>query len=119
MKRNIPVNGGLSQGPGRGSLHSSKEVIVVLFLVVSVALIYWQVQGFDFISFDDPQYVSQNVQVQRGLSLDNLLWAFTLHKPGDLGYWYPLTWVSHMTDCQLFGLNPGLHHLSNVSLPYP
>ena len=69
--------------------------------------------GFQFINYDDPDYVTSNPVVQRGLSVDGLEWAFgRIH--GENTYWHPLAWMSHMIDCELFGVNPGAHHLVNV-----
>jgi tetratricopeptide (TPR) repeat protein len=74
---------------------------------------YLPVWQHDFINYDDPDYVTRNPMVQHGLTWPGLVWAFgQLH--GEATYWHPLTWVSHMVDCQLFGLNPGAHHLVNV-----
>ena len=76
--------------------------------LVTVTL-YWPVTGFDFINFDDPEYVTANPHVQGGLTWDNTGWALTTLY---YGLWHPLTWVSHMLDCQCFGLRPGWHHLT-------
>jgi tetratricopeptide (TPR) repeat protein len=65
------------------------------------------------VNFDDPAYVSENGRVLAGLSWDNVKWAFTT---GYFGNWHPLTWLSHMLDVQLFGLDPGLHHLHSLLL---
>jgi tetratricopeptide (TPR) repeat protein len=67
--------------------------------------------GDTFFTFDDPSYVTDNALVQRGLTLDGARWALTT---SDYFYWHPLTWLSHMLDCQLFGLNPAGHHATNV-----
>ncbi len=68
-----------------------------------------------FVSLDDDAYVVQNAQVQRGLTWDGVVWAFgRLH--GAHTYWHPLTWISHMLDCQVFGLNPAGHHFVNLLL---
>jgi Tfp pilus assembly protein PilF len=76
--------------------------------------VYWPVRHHAFINFDDPNYVTENWRVQAGISRTGLAWAFfNLH--GEHSYWHPVTWVSHMLDCQLFGLNPGPHHLINVT----
>ena len=89
------------------------EILVCLFLVITTIAVYWQVQGFDFINYDDNDYVTENQHVQAGWTIEGVGHAFTskfhLH-------WHPLTWLSHMTDCQLFGLNPGWHHLSSLFL---
>ena len=81
-----------------------------LLIVVTMAL-YWPVTGYDFISFDDPGYVAANPHVQGGVTWQSTGWALTTL---DLGLWHPLTWMSHMLDCQWFGLRPGWHHLTNV-----
>jgi Tfp pilus assembly protein PilF len=82
-------------------------------LVLGTGLLYWPVAGFDFINFDDDLYVFKNDQLKNGFSWPGLLWCF---QAGYAGYWHPLTWLSHMFDCQLFGLRPGPPHLVNVLL---
>src|SRR5262249_3020164 len=68
---------------------------------------------YDFVNYDDRLYVSENPQIQAGLTWQNVIWAFThVHSNN----WHPLTTMSHMLDCQLFGLNPGAHHLVNIAL---
>jgi Flp pilus assembly protein TadD len=77
--------------------------------------VYAPVSQYEFVHYDDPAYVTANPQIQAGLTREGLAWAFgRLH--GRETYWHPLTWVSHMLDCQLFGLNAGAHHLVNVGL---
>lgn len=66
---------------------------------------------FDFVNFDDPEYVSQNPHVRGGLTAAGAVWAFTSSEAAN---WFPITWISHMLDCQLFGLRSGSHHLTNV-----
>jgi protein O-mannosyl-transferase len=89
----------------------------VLFLALIVLLgtwaIYWPAGSFEFVSYDDPLYVPENAIVRQGLTWGGLKWAFTNFY---VGHWHPLTWVSHMTICQLFGDNPAAHHLVNVVL---
>lgn len=65
----------------------------------------------DYVDFDDPQYVFDNIRVQQGLTFDNLRWAFTT---GYFSNWHPLTWLSYMLDYELFGLAPWGYHLVNV-----
>ncbi|MFZ2631119.1 MAG: tetratricopeptide repeat protein [Desulfosalsimonadaceae bacterium] len=89
-------------------------MLISLLLAVATVAAYLQVRGFDFISFDDDLYVFENQRVQQGLNADNLIWAFNPAKTDDQAYWHPLAWLSHMLDCQLFGLNPGAHHLVNL-----
>ena len=88
-------------------------VICVLLSALTFAL-YWQVIHFEFINFDDLIYVVENKHVHNGLSFESILWAFHFSKAGDVSYWHPITWLSHMVDYQLFGLKAGMHHLSNV-----
>ena len=65
----------------------------------------------DFICLDDDSYIVSNSHVNKGLTWAGLGWAF---QSGYAANWHPLTWISHMLDCQLFGLNPGGHHLTNL-----
>ncbi len=89
----------------------NKSFIICLLLCVTILLVFYQVQNHDFINFDDPLYVYENVHVKSGLNRAGLIWAFsTTHSAN----WHPLTWLSHMLDCQLYGLNPGGHHVTNV-----
>jgi protein O-mannosyl-transferase len=76
-------------------------------------LVFGQTLGHQFTTYDDPQYVYQNVDVAAGLSPSGILWAFT-HTIG--GNWHPITTISHMLDCQLYGLNASGHHFTNVLL---
>ena len=73
--------------------------------------VFGQTIGHQFVNFDDPGYVANNTHVVAGLSWYSAIWAFThVHSQN----WHPLTTMSHMLDCQLFGLNPGAHHFVNV-----
>jgi len=76
-------------------------------------LIFGQTLGHQFVTYDDPQYVYENVKVAAGLSLEGVSWAFTHTVAGN---WHPLTTISHMLDCQLYGLKPAGHHFTNVLL---
>ena len=82
-------------------------------LVVAIGLIYGQTLDHALLVFDDSLYVSQNPHVMAGLSGEGIRWAFT---DGPAGEWYPLAMLSHMLDCQLFGLNAWGHHLTNLLL---
>jgi tetratricopeptide (TPR) repeat protein len=81
-------------------------------LILSTLLVFWQVRNFDFV-YDDSDYVVKNPHVLTGLTEDGIIWAFTA---GHAANWHPLTWLSHMLDCQLFGPDPGWMHLVNVLL---
>ena len=86
---------------------------VCLFLFLATLAVYSQVGSYGFVNFDDPEYVTGNPMVRAGLNSTSAAWAFTTNRDGN---WFPLTWLSHMLDCQLFGLQGGLHHLTNVLL---
>jgi tetratricopeptide (TPR) repeat protein len=73
--------------------------------------LYWQVTAYDYINFDDPEYVANNVVVKRGLSKDTITWAFKTTKTAN---WHPLTWISYLLDVHFFGSTPGVHHLINL-----
>jgi len=90
-----------------------KALLICLGIVLLTLAVYGQVGGHAFIDFDDYEYITENPQVRTGLTLDNIVWAFTSHHSHN---WHPLTWISHMVDVELFGLNPGGHHLVNVVL---
>jgi len=92
---------------------SRLDVWICLALLVAVFAIYFQVGSHGFISYDDPIYVTDNPHVRAGLTWDGLAWAFTTFRDSN---WFPLTWLSHTFDCQLFGVDSGWHHLSNVLL---
>ena len=83
----------------------------------SLRLIVWiafgQALGYEFVGYDDQRYVVQNPWVTNGLTPGGIKWAFThVHASN----WHPLTTISHMLDCQLYGLQPWGHHLTNILL---
>ncbi len=84
-------------------------------IVCLVFFIYGQTAFFEFINYDDQDYVTENSMVQRGISAEGVKWAFSFVE-NDLTYWHPLAYIAHMVDCQFFGIHPGLHHLSNATL---
>ncbi len=86
--------------------------MICLALVVVTAGVYSRVGGLGFVNFDDPDYIAKNPMVSGGLTLKNVSWAFTHCYSAN---WHPLTWISLMLDCQLFGLNPGASHWINVA----
>lgn len=91
-----------------------KTFLLSGLLIVATLLLYLPVVHHEFFHrWDDNVYITENVHVRSGLSLSGLSWAFTTLQPF---YWQPLTWISHMVDCQLFGLNSGAHHYVNVLL---
>jgi tetratricopeptide (TPR) repeat protein len=90
-----------------------KSLVISIYfaLAVSALLVFWQVRNFSFINYDDPGYVAGNRNIQTGITLESVKWAFTT---GYFGNWNPLTWLSYMLDWQLFGSNPADFHLINL-----
>ena len=86
---------------------------VYLGLIILTAVCFWQVRNFDFVNYDDHLYVYANPHVLNGITTDGIIWAFT---SGHASNWHPLTWLSLMLDCQLFGPEPGSMHLVNLLL---
>lgn len=86
-------------------------VLMCLLLVIVTLAVYMQVANHPFFYMDDALYITLNTHVNNGISGQNIVWAFT---SVDEANWHPLTWLSHMTDVQLYGLNPRGHHLTNV-----
>ena len=85
--------------------------LVCLMLAITTLVVFWQVLNHDFIDFDDDLYVTKNSNVQAGLTWQGIKWAF---KTNHAYNWHPLTWISHMFDCELYGLKPAGHHFTNV-----
>ncbi len=82
-------------------------------VILLILLAFEPVRHNDFVSFDDYDYITKNHIVQEGLTWSSIRWAFIA---GYASNWHPLTWLSHMIDIELFGLNPIGHHLHNVLL---
>ena len=91
----------------------ARSRLVALLLIAATISVYARTASYPFISYDDDLYVTGNLQVRAGLSLEGARWALTT---GHAANWHPLTWLSHMLDCQLYGLWAGGHHLTNVAL---
>jgi tetratricopeptide (TPR) repeat protein len=88
---------------------------IMALLAAATIAVFWQVSRHEFVNFDDPAYVTFNPVVREGLTWPGVAWAFAnLH--GEATYWHPVTWLSHMLDCQLFGLKSGGHHLTSLFL---
>src|SRR5881398_559864 len=86
---------------------------VCVFLIAITWLVFGQTLSHEFVNFDDHVYVYENPVITGGLTLPGIIWAFTHSHARN---WHPLTTISHMLDCQLFGLNAGGHHFTNVLL---
>ncbi len=99
--------------PTAEKTETKQVVCVCFFLVLAVLAVFGQTAHFEFLNYDDQLYVSQNPVVQEGVSAQAFVWAFT---HAQVANWIPLTTLSHMLDCQVFGLHAGGHHLVNVML---
>ena len=93
------------------SSNRRRDVCLCLLLSLLTLALYWPVKDFEFNNYDDAQYITGNSHVQSGLTAGNVRWAFTT---GYASNWHPLTWLSHMLDCQLYGLNPAGPHVTNL-----
>ena len=82
-------------------------------LAVAVLLVFGQTLRYEFVNYDDDLNVYKNAAVSNGLTLGGIAAVFK-HSRAD--YWHPLTFLSHMVDCEFYGLNAGGHHLTNVLL---
>ncbi|MGA1825341.1 MAG: tetratricopeptide repeat protein [bacterium] len=87
------------------------EIVVSLFLVITILTMYWQVRNHEFVSYDDTVYVTENPYVVNGLTIEGIIWSF---KAKEAGNWHPITWLSHMLDAQLYGKDAGRHHMTSV-----
>ena len=95
------------------AIRNNEAGAVCIFLALAVLAVFGQTAHFDFVNYDDDRNVYQNPIVEKGLSVQAAGWAFTRTQDAN---WVPLTTLSHMMDCQLFGLHAGGHHLVNVLL---
>lgn len=89
-----------------------RTVLLCAALALVTAAVYWPVRGQQFVNLDDELYVTENPHVLNGLTWESVCWAFTTSHGT---HWLPVTWLSHMLDCQLFGVNAGAHKLVNVA----
>jgi tetratricopeptide (TPR) repeat protein len=88
-----------------------RKSIIGLLLILLTFAVYYRLSGYEFVNYDDDLYVTANAQVQKGLTLKNLVWAFSTT---DIANWHPLTWISHQLDVRLWGMDSGRHHLTSV-----
>jgi len=89
------------------------KALVCLVLAAGTFILYWPITHDGFTNFDDDGYITGNPHVTGGVTWPAIVWAF---KSGYAANWHPLTWISHMIDCQFYGLNPAGHHLTNIIL---
>ena len=90
-----------------------RKILLSLLLAMATLALYYPVHRHPFLNYDDGPYVTENDQVQAGLTWLTVKWAFTTFAVGE---WHPLTWLSHALDCQWFGLDPGAHHDTSLLL---
>src|SRR5262249_242979 len=100
--------------PAQREVRQTAGIVTICAVLVGITwLVFTQTVRHQFITYDDPQYVYANPDVSAGVSLPRISWAFTHTVAGN---WHPLTTISHMLDCQLYGLDPAGHHYTNVLL---
>ncbi len=92
---------------------ATRHLLICALLPLVVVAVFWPATHNGFVNYDDPAYVLRNPWVQAGPTLQSLRWALTATSGAN---WHPLTWISHMVDCRLFGLQPCGHHLTSVVL---
>ena len=90
-----------------------RATLICLLLALTTLALYWPAAHFDFTNYDDPDYIIHNLPIQHGINRASLVWAFTTNHASN---WHPITWLSHMVDCALYGLNPRGHHVTNLLL---
>jgi tetratricopeptide (TPR) repeat protein len=84
---------------------------ICLALTLAIVAVYCQVGNYDFVNYDDGEYVYTNLNIQKGFTCDAFKWAFTTNYAAN---WHPLTWLSHILDWQLYGSKAGGHHITNL-----
>ena len=99
--------------PTSPATHGFPSWLAALLIAIGAFALFAPAISHDFINYDDPDYVTQNLHVQSGITKESLRWAFG-SVSGDSTYWHPLSWISHMIDCQMFGLKPAGHHAMNI-----
>jgi len=88
-------------------------ILFCILIVLATLAVYWQIGNHEFVDFDDDVYVTGNSRVVTGINGSNIKWAFTSFEASN---WHPITWLSHMTDAQLYGTNPPGHHFTNLGI---
>ena len=91
-----------------------QKLIIYVVLILATLAVFWQVNQYDFVNFDDHVYVTENSHIQSGITLEGFRWVFITTYADYL--WHPLTWLSFMFDYQLHGLNAGGYHVTNLIL---
>jgi tetratricopeptide (TPR) repeat protein len=99
--------------PPQPRAKTASDFWIYAALTAAIFAVYGQSLRFGFVNYDDPVYIAQNPHVRDGVTAGGIVWAFAHSFAGN---WFPLTWISHMLDCQLFGLEAGAHHFTNLAL---
>jgi tetratricopeptide (TPR) repeat protein len=100
--------------PEQRAVPQTAAIVAICAVLVGITwFVFGQTLRHQFVTYDDPQYVSANPDISAGVSPGRIAWAFTHTVAGN---WHPLTTISHMLDCQLYGLDPAGHHFTNVLL---
>src|ERR1043166_4328919 len=105
---------GMARRAGRGVRSAgdrARAATVAAALTGLTLAVFLQVRNFDFVNWDDQLYLTENANVQAGLSPANVAWAMTTTQSP---YWHPLTWLSHMLDVSLFGMDAGWNHVTSL-----
>jgi hypothetical protein len=92
---------------------TAKNFVICALLIAATAALYAPALDYDFVRFDDPRYVSENEYIADGLTWDTLTWSMIAVRKSN---WHPVTWLSHALDIELYGLDPGGHHATNILL---
>jgi len=87
------------------------KVIICVGLVAATLAAYEPVRHNGFVDYNDNKYVVENPNVHDGITRQSVIWAFTKSYSYN---WHPITWLSHMLDCEIYGLNPLGHHITNL-----
>ena len=95
----------------RTSILMTRKLLICLLLSLGTVAVYAPVRHYEFVDYDDYEYVKKNPRVLGGFTHQNVVWAFTKFYSNN---WHPLTWLSHMLDVELWGPNAGGHHITNV-----
>ncbi len=106
-----PANPTATPAPAPGSNRRTAVAAMIALALVTIA-VFWPVGECGFTNMDDPAFIYANPNVRAGLTVDGFLWAFN----NDHWSWHPVTWLSHMLDCELFGANPAGHHYMSLSI---
>jgi len=101
----------LKNSMDKKSFLKNLDYLICLLLITATLAVYWQVLDHSFVNYDDTLYVTKNPYVQAGLTSRGITWSLTATRAGN---WHPLTWLSHMLDWHLYGMDPGWHHFSSL-----